>query len=105
MKAIRKKNDFQKIFDQFLSKFRFSYSTNEEKIESKTCEWKSVSNSLLTIRCKESSSNVFALCATITQNEPYKIGFDRRTDGSAREEIDAGSLEADQLLVRALTRQ
>jgi len=43
-KGDTKKHDFQKIFDQFLSKFRFSYSTNEEKIESKTCEWKSVSN-------------------------------------------------------------
>jgi len=96
---------FKRFSIKFFSKFRFSYGTNEEKLKVKPVnERKSVSNSLLTIRYEESSSNVFALCVMITQNEPYKIGFDRQIDGSAREEIDAGSLEADQLLVRALTR-
>lgn len=92
---------YQKVLNQFLTKsFLLQYKRRKS-----WKSWKPMSNSLLTI-CLKKEINVHCIhFRRDDQNELYKIGFDHQTNGSTWEEIDAEALEADQLLVRALTRQ
>lgn len=86
---------FKRFSNQFLTKLFLLLYKMEEKLK-------------ITNDCEQfapNKKNSFALGVTIIENEPYKIGFGRQTDGSTREENDAEALEADQLLIRALTRQ